>query len=132
MTSQRKIESNRRNAKLSTGPKTERGKAASRVNATKHGLSAAPRDQIERSRLVEDLAAFLSQAESREPAVIVAAMTDYIARIDRLRLRTMSDALHGLKPIEVALKEIALLSRYQTRAFSKRNKAIKDLEEKSA
>jgi hypothetical protein len=34
------IEANRRNAQLSTGPKTVRGKEASRMNALKHGLTA--------------------------------------------------------------------------------------------
>ena len=36
-----KTESNRENAKRSTGPKTERGKANSRLNALKHGILAA-------------------------------------------------------------------------------------------
>ena len=36
--SQRKIEANRRNAQKSTGPKTERGKKAVRLNAMKHGV----------------------------------------------------------------------------------------------
>ena len=39
MTSQKKQRSNRRNSKLSTGPRTPQGKANSRLNATKHGLS---------------------------------------------------------------------------------------------
>src|SRR5579863_9032840 len=39
-TSDRKVESNRRNAKKSTGPKTQRGKDWSRWNAIKHGLLA--------------------------------------------------------------------------------------------
>jgi hypothetical protein len=34
----KKLEANRRNAQLSTGPKTERGKAHSRRNAFKHGV----------------------------------------------------------------------------------------------
>lgn len=38
MTSEKQISANRRNAKKSTGPKTDRGKAASRNNAFKHGL----------------------------------------------------------------------------------------------
>ncbi len=38
MTSQKQIEANRRNAHLGTGPKTPKGKAISRANATKHGL----------------------------------------------------------------------------------------------
>jgi hypothetical protein len=40
MTTFRQIEANRRNAQLSTGPKTERGKSKSRRNAIRHGLTA--------------------------------------------------------------------------------------------
>jgi hypothetical protein len=40
MTSFRQIEANRRNARLSTGPKTENGKRKSRRNAIRHGLTA--------------------------------------------------------------------------------------------
>ena len=41
MTTQKQIEANRRNARKSTGPKTEAGKAASSANALSHGLTAA-------------------------------------------------------------------------------------------
>ena len=40
MTSQRKIEANRRNAQKSTGPKTQEGKDKVRLNALTHGLTA--------------------------------------------------------------------------------------------
>ena len=40
MVSDARLAANRRNAALSTGPKTEDGKAASRRNALKHGLTA--------------------------------------------------------------------------------------------
>ncbi len=40
MTSQKQTDANRRNALLSTGPRTEEGKRASRQNATRHGLTA--------------------------------------------------------------------------------------------
>lgn len=39
MTSERKMETNRQNAKRSTGPKTKIGKAKSSRNARQHGLS---------------------------------------------------------------------------------------------
>ena len=40
MASLRQIEANRRNALMSTGPKTEAGKRLSRSNAVRHGLTA--------------------------------------------------------------------------------------------
>ena len=40
MASQAQIEANRRNAKKSTGPKTESGKSVAKLNAVKHGLTA--------------------------------------------------------------------------------------------
>src|SRR3984957_20317649 len=40
MASLRQVESNRRNALMSTGPKTEAGKCRSRSNAVRHGLTA--------------------------------------------------------------------------------------------
>src|SRR4051794_10915325 len=40
-TSQARIDANRRNAQLSTGPRTEEGKQKSRANALKHGLTGA-------------------------------------------------------------------------------------------
>jgi hypothetical protein len=41
MTTLRQIEANRRNATLSSGPRTDAGKTAARTNAFKHGLSGA-------------------------------------------------------------------------------------------
>ena len=40
MSTQAQIEANRQNAQKSTGPKTEKGKAASAQNALQHGLLA--------------------------------------------------------------------------------------------
>lgn len=40
MTSALQMEANRRNAQLSTGPRSLRGKSVSRLNALKHGLTA--------------------------------------------------------------------------------------------
>jgi hypothetical protein len=40
MATRKQRAANRRNAQLSTGPKTPEGKAAVRLNALKHGLTA--------------------------------------------------------------------------------------------
>ena len=40
MTSEKQLEANRANATRSTGPRSQTGKARSRLNAWKHGLSA--------------------------------------------------------------------------------------------
>jgi hypothetical protein len=41
MSTESQIEANRENAKLSTGPKSEAGKAAAALNNTRHGLAGA-------------------------------------------------------------------------------------------
>jgi hypothetical protein len=88
MTSFRQIESNRRNALRSTGPRTEAGKRQSRRNATRHGLTAETViDGIEDS---EDYRAF-------EAAVIA----DYDARtaVERELLLRLASLLWRLRRI---------------------------------
>jgi hypothetical protein len=56
MTSHRQFEANHRNARMSTGPKTEEGKWQSRRNAFRHGLTAET--VIEILEDIEDYQAF--------------------------------------------------------------------------
>jgi hypothetical protein len=56
MTSPRQFEANRRNARMSTGPRTEEGKRQSRRNAFRHGLTAET--VIEVLEDIEDYQAF--------------------------------------------------------------------------
>src|SRR5215472_8817005 len=62
--STKKLEANRRNAQLSTGPKTDQGKSHSRRNSLKHGVLASKllvskglgaEDSAEFDALLEDL-----------------------------------------------------------------------------
>ncbi len=61
MSSEARIEANRRNAKRSTGPKSYAGKAASARNAIRHGLSSRTltilpkEDSEELKQLVEEI-----------------------------------------------------------------------------
>src|SRR5713101_31121 len=70
MTSRRQLEANRRNARKSTGPRTENGKHASRRNALRHGFTAEtvlePLEDLEDYRTFE--AAIVSEYLPRTPA----------------------------------------------------------------
>jgi hypothetical protein len=55
--SPKKLEANRRNAQLSTGPRTEQGKSWSRLNSTTHGILASAL-LITEGEGAEDLAEF--------------------------------------------------------------------------
>jgi hypothetical protein len=98
MTTFRQIEANRRNAQLSTGPKTEGGKSKSRRNAIRHGLTAET--VIDALEDAEDYAAFE-----------LAVTSDYDARtaVERelvLRLASLLWRLRRATAIECGLFKI--------------------------
>lgn len=67
MATERQIQANRRNAALSTGPRTEDGKARSRANATRHGLAGESAD-LEAASSAEFLERRARWAAERPPA----------------------------------------------------------------
>ena len=93
MATQRQIEANRQNCRLSTGPRTEAGKAASSANALSHGLTAASTvvlpeedaDAFERLRegVIADLdpAGVLQEALAQRIAVLLWRL-DRAARLE--------------------------------------------------
>ena len=54
MISEKQFEANRRNAELSTGPKTEEGKCRSSLNARRHGLTGQVSAMTEEDRAAHD------------------------------------------------------------------------------
>lgn len=126
MTSQRKIESNRRNAKRSTGPKTSGGKTISSRNALKHGLASAAVPP--RSEAVKEFIAYLSKDDQQEPARIIAQTTACITHVRALCDQELFAGINGQKPLNLALKEVERLRRYEKRALSQRRKAMKRLQ----
>jgi hypothetical protein len=98
MTSYRQIETNRRNALKSTGPKTEAGKQVSRRNAVRHGLTA------------ETVLSALEDAEDYK-AFEAAITADYNAQsaVERelvLRLASILWRLRRVTTMETGLFEI--------------------------
>ena len=84
MATRKQRAANRRNAQLSTGPKTPEGKAAVRLNALKHGLTA-------------------------ENAVIDA---EDVQDFDQLR-REFEDHLQPAGPVEIALVQQIVISQWR-------------------
>ena len=104
------IEANRRNSKLSTGPKTEQGKAKSRLNAVTHGMTARTLmpvlPQEDPKELEERIQQTIGAMQPRNPfelelvrgAVLLSVEIDRAARIGtahlahRVRMATRSAA----------------------------------------
>ena len=128
MASERQIAANRRNAKKSSGPRSAEGKAASRRNALRHGLAVAIRVIPAFQADVLTLARSLSPAVNDfDDAALIAAE----AEIDLLRIRNYRAALMENLRSEAAplsadvLDQLNKLERYERRAFSRRNKALR-------
>jgi hypothetical protein len=87
MTSLRQIESNRRNAQRSTGPKTQTGKARSSQNAVRHGLTAetviAPLEDPADYRAFEQSVATGYDAETAVERELVLRLASLLWRLRR-------------------------------------------------
>jgi len=120
MTSFRQIEANRRNARLSTGPATEKGKQKSLQNAVRHGLTAET--VIDALENAEDYAAF---------EMAVTADYDAQSAVERelvLRLASLLWRLRRASAIESGLFKIQarhlLQFRERRKAHQKRREII--------
>jgi hypothetical protein len=130
MSTESQIEANRENAKLSTGPKSETGKAASALNNTRHGLAGAFRVLPTESQ--SEFAALLAiLRDEHQPATFTeTTLVDAMAQHHWLRQRALHLESSCYDPTTGQIadpKQLALLLRYQTtheRAF---HKALNDL-----
>jgi hypothetical protein len=149
MASDRKIAANRRNSRRSSGPRTVTGKLTVSRNALRHGLAAANlRDSgiaTEVDRLATAIAGEHADAAQREQALIIAESELTLLRVRAARtsifqqmlLATAADAhepseqLLGRQPAGVIgrshLDQLRRLARYERRAFSTRQRAIRIL-----
>ena len=133
MPSERKIAANRSNAKKSTGPRSDAGRQASRRNALRHGLAIDIRTDPAYTDDIEQLAKILSHARGRQN-VSDNARDAAEAVLDLFRIRKVRAYLFETIYVpETASQDrllelnhkLAQLERYERRAFSRRNRALR-------
>jgi hypothetical protein len=130
--SQRRLEANRRNAGLSTGPKTEQGKLVSRNNALRHGLARPVASDPAAAKGIEALTRILAGARNdywyRELARELAESS-----FDLQRIRDVcAHLLHQLGTSDPSWHEAAQLDRiwrYRQRALARYHKALRAFRE---
>jgi hypothetical protein len=97
LSSDRKINSNRANARASTGPQTAHGRARAARNALRHGLSlpvcSNPRLSEEVEALARQIAGPEASAKSLELVRRVAEAQIDLGRVRRARLQLLSQSL---------------------------------------
>lgn len=132
MISDRKIAANRRNAVRSTGPRTAVGKVRSGQNALRHGLAASAGHHPARSAEVERLAHAIA-GKAPHPALLYHARAAAKAELDIIRVRAFRASIelpetdHGAQAFDDAAVRIAKLDRYESRALSRRTRALRAL-----
>jgi hypothetical protein len=130
MSTESQIQANRENAQLSSGPKSEAGKAISALNNTRHGLTGAFRvlPTESQSDFDELLAAF---REEHNPATLTeTTMIEAMAQHHWLRRRALSLESSCYDPATGVItdeKQLALCLRYQTTHERGFHKAMNDL-----
>jgi hypothetical protein len=126
----KQIEANRRNARFSTGPRTEIGKKIASRNAFRHGLSVPRPEDEALPHDVEILAKSLAGDDllggDIEAATIVASTCFDIDRIRIAREDLLAD-LDLTTATPEQLQRLLAIDRYEIRARSKRRQAVRNL-----
>ena len=124
MTSDLKVASNQKNAKSSTGPKSDAGKRRAARNAISHGLAVPVSNIAALQSDIETLALSIARAGG-ERAITELSRQVAEAQLEILRIRSVRAAIFATETSYDELNNrLASLERYERRAFSRRKRAL--------
>ena len=128
MTSDLKVASNQKNAKNSTGPKSDAGKRRAARNALSHGLAVPVSNIAALQGDIETLALSIARA-SGERAITGLSRQAAEAQLEILRIRRVRAAIFATETSYDELNNrLASLERYERRAFSRRKRALRAMQ----
>lgn len=124
MASKRKITANRLNAKRSTGPKTETGKARSSRNARQHGLSRLNlEDDVSSDAAAGAITAGFAQRPNASPVHDLVRANIWLAHVREARHGMLAALLDCPTPMQ--LKRLAGLERYERSARAAQRRVLR-------